>query len=300
MSGTVVLALRIHLWTLPRWFTAPFFGLSAFMGAVLAGSLTLNSWLGIAALLLIMAGANSFNSFLDCAWTGLDKGEPQSRSREKRYTSAQNLAARGEVSLKAIVLNASGWYLAALAILIYLMFRSGWPVLAVGCLGMTITFWYSPGKFNWSHELALFTGVGPVAALVGMLATNQHADWVHGILGGIPFGIVLAFCGLALDEWPDAAADLKKGVKSLVHTMWEYGVSLEWYLTSWLLFLLIYQVLLVTLGIYKPLTGITFLVWPLFISGVVFLKRDFDKATNALILLGLLYAILLAIGQLLG
>ena len=96
------------------------------------------------------------------------------------------------------------------------------------------------------------------------------------------------------------AADLKKGVKSLVHTMWEYGVSLEWYLTSWLLFLLIYQVLLVTLGIYKPLTGITFLVWPLFISGVVFLKRDFDKATNALILLGLLYAILLAIGQLLG
>jgi 1,4-dihydroxy-2-naphthoate octaprenyltransferase len=300
MTGTVSRTLRIHLWTLPRWFAAPFFALSTLMGAVLAGGPTGNSWLGIISLLFIMAGANSFNSFLDYAWTHLDKGTPDTRSREKIYTSAQNLVARGEVSLKAIVVNALTWYALALGVLVYLAFQSGWPVLVPGCLGMLITFWYSKGKFNWTHELALWAGVGPISALVGMLATSPSADWVSGILGGVPFGVVLSFCGLALDEWPDAEADLKKGVKSLIHTMWEYGISLEWYLTAWFSFLLLYQVLLITLRIYKPLTAITFLTWPVFVACVVFLKRDSSKATRALVLLAVLYGGMLTAGQIWG
>jgi 1,4-dihydroxy-2-naphthoate octaprenyltransferase len=300
MAGIVARTLRIHLWTLPRWFAAPFFALSALMGSVLAGGPTGTSWVGMASLLLIMAGANSFNSFLDYAWTSLDKGDPGERSSEKTYTSAQNLVAKGGVSLRSIVVNALSWYVLAFGVLLYLAFQIGWPVLVIGCLGMLVTFWYSRGKLNWTHELALWTGVGPVSALVGMFATNPDASWARGILGGIPFGIVLSFCGLALDEWPDAEADLKKGVKSLIHTMWEVGVSLEWYLTAWLSFLLLYQVLLITLQIYKPLTAITFLTWPAFLACVVFLKRDFPKATRALILLAVLYGVMLTAGQVWG
>jgi 1,4-dihydroxy-2-naphthoate octaprenyltransferase len=300
MPGTAVHILKVHLWTLPRWFTAPFFALSTMMGAVLTGSITLNSWLGVVGLLLIMAGANSFNSFLDYAWTGLDRGEADTRSRAKSYTSAQNLVARGEVSLRAIVVNALGWYLLALAILAYLAFRSSWPVLVVGCFGMLVTFWYSWGKFYWTHELTLAIGVGPISALVGMLATNPEANWVHGILGAIPFSIVFAFCGLALDEWPDAEADLKKGVKGLVHKVWEYGISLEWYLTSWISFLLVYQLLLIILGIYKPLTGLTYLTWPLMIACIIFLKRNIKSATIAMILVGFLYFIILTVTQYFG
>jgi 1,4-dihydroxy-2-naphthoate octaprenyltransferase len=300
MAGTFAHTLKIHLWTLPRWFTAPFFALSAFMGAVLEGSITLNSWLGVAGILLIMAGANSFNSFLDYAWTGLDRGDTGDRSGEKSYTAAQNLVASGTVSLRVVVINALGWYLLALVILVYLAFRSGWPVLLLGCLGMLITFWYSWGKFNWTHELALMMGAGPVSALVGMFATNPEADWAHGILGGIPFGIAISFCGLALDEWADAGSDVKKGVRSLVHKVWEYGVSLEWYLTSWIVFLLLYQVLLIVLGIYKPQTGLTFLTWPLFIACIIFLKRNFRNATNAIILTAFLYFIILTVAQVFG
>jgi 1,4-dihydroxy-2-naphthoate octaprenyltransferase len=300
MRGTAAHILKVHLWTLPRWFTAPFFALSTLMGAALAGSITLDSWLGVVGILLIMAGANSFNSFLDYAWTGLDRGETEDRSGEKIYTAAQNLVARGEVSLKAIVINALGWYLLALAILVYLAFQRGLPVLVAGSFGLLITFWYSWGKFNWTHELALAIGVGPISALVGMLATNAEADWVHGILGAIPFSIVFSFCGLALDEWPDAEADLKKGVKSLIHKVWEYGISLEWYLTSWVSFLLVYQLLLIILGIYKPLTGLTFLIWPLMIACIIFLKRNFKSATNAIFLVGFLYFVILIVTQVFG
>jgi 1,4-dihydroxy-2-naphthoate octaprenyltransferase len=293
-------SLTIHLWTLPRWFATPFFGLATLLGAIIAGGPTLNSWLGVLASLLLMAGGHSFNSFLDYAWTGLDKGKLEDRSAEKNYTGGQSLIARGEVSLKAVVINALTWYFLGLLVLLYLAWQVGWVILLIGFLGMLITFWYSRAKFNWTHELALGTGIGPLPALIGMYATVPNPSWLQGVLAGIPVGIVIAFAGLALDEWPDAEANLKKGVKSLAYKVWEYGVSLQWYLSTWLSFLFVYQILLITLGIYQPLTAISFLTFPLFVASMIFLKPQFSRATTALILTAALYFILLTIGQILG
>jgi 1,4-dihydroxy-2-naphthoate octaprenyltransferase len=290
-------SFKVHLWTLPRWFASPFFGLSTIMGALLAGGMSLNSWLGVIGSLFLMAGGHSFNSFLDYAWTGLDKGKLEDRSAEKFYTGGQSLLARGELSLRMVVVNAVTWYFLGLLVLIYLALQTGWMILIIGFLGMLITFWYSKAKFNWTHELALAVGVGPLPVLIGMFATIPNPHWIQGILAGIPFGIVLSFAGLAVDEWPDAEANLKKGVKSLAYKVWEYGVSLEWYLSSWLSLLFMYQVLLITVGIYKPLTGISFLAAPLFIACMVFLKNNFSKAANVLILVAVLYFILLVTGQ---
>jgi 1,4-dihydroxy-2-naphthoate octaprenyltransferase len=212
MSGTMAktAAIRLHLWTLPRWFATPFFGSSIILGALLAGGMTLNSWLGVLAGLFLMAGGHSFNSFLDYAWTGLDKGNLEERSAEKAYTSAQSLIANGLVSLKEIVINALIWYFLAMILLVFLFFKVGWPVLLIGIAGMLVTFWYSKAKFNWTHELALGVGVGPLPSLLGMSATSNNPNWIYGILAGVPAALILAFAGLAVDEWPDAEANLKK------------------------------------------------------------------------------------------
>jgi 1,4-dihydroxy-2-naphthoate octaprenyltransferase len=292
--------LKLHLWTLPRWFAAPFFGIAAILGALLAGGLTLNSWLGVIASLFIMAGGHSFNSLLDYSWTGLDKGRLKDRSAEKDYTGGQSLLATNLLSSKAVLINALSWYLAGSILIVYLARQNGWPIILIGLLGMLITFWYSRAKFNWTHELALATGIGPLPALMGMFATNPNPLWPQGILASLPVGILISFAGLALDEWPDAEANLKKGVKSIAYKVWEFGVSIEWYISSWLLFNFVFQILLITLKIYKPLTGITFITWPLFLAGLVFLKKDFNKATNAIILVAVLYFILLVIGQIFG
>ena len=204
------------------------------------------------------------------------------------------------MDLKAVTINAVSWYLAALVVIIYLAFQTGWPVVLIGFLGMLVTFWYSKAKFNWTHELALGIGVGPLPALMGMYATSPDPPWIQGILAAIPFSLVLSFAGLALDEWPDAEANLKKGVKSIAYKVWEYGLSLEWYLTSWIVFLFIYQILLMNLKIYKPLTGITFITWPLFIAGFVLLKKNFQKSTNFIIAVAVFYFILLIAGQIFG
>jgi 1,4-dihydroxy-2-naphthoate octaprenyltransferase len=292
--------IKLHLWTLPRWFAAPFFASSAILGALMVGGMTLNSWLGVIAALMIMAGGHSFNSFLDYAWTGLDRGEPGDRSAEKDYTGAQSLLAKGIISLKEIVINALVWYLLSLVLLVYLAIQVSWPILLIGFLGMLVTFWYSKAKFNWTHELALGIGVGPLPALAGMLANSSNPNWINGILVGVPSAIIIAFAGLALDEWPDAEANLKKGVKSLAYKVYQNGFSLELYILSWMLFLFLFQILLIVTGIFKPLTGTSFIVFPLVLASLVFLKKDFNKSAFYIIIFAAVYLILLIVGQIYG
>ena len=92
------------------------------------GGMTLNSWLGVAATLLIMAGGHSFNSLLDYSWTGLDKGKTEDRSAEKGYTGAQSLLARGIVTPAEVFINAVGWYVLSLIPLLYLAIKVGWVI----------------------------------------------------------------------------------------------------------------------------------------------------------------------------
>lgn len=293
--------LKAHLWTLPRWFAAPFFGCSLLIGAVLAGGLCANAWIAFIAGLLIMAGGHSFNSFLDYEWTGLDKpDEAGMRSIEKGYTTGQSVIATGLLSSKEVAVNAIGWYVLALIPIIYLAISVTWVLLPLAVAGMLITFWYAWGKFNWTHETALAIGVGPVAILIGMFSVNPNPPWVTGLMVSVPTAIILCYLGLAFDEWPDAEANLKKGVKSLAYKVWEYGISLEWYIMSWFLFVLLYQVFLINIGILAPMTAISFFVFPGVIACLVFLKANFKKVGRLLVLVAALYPILFLCGQIVG
>ncbi|MBA7659465.1 hypothetical protein ES703_67446 [subsurface metagenome] len=292
--------LKAHLFTLPRWFAAPFFGCSLLIGAVLAGGLNGNAWIALVGGLLIMAGGHSFNSFLDYSWTGLDKGEVGDRSAEKDYTGGQSIIALGIVSEKEVLFNALGWYVLALVPVIFLTITASWVVLPLAIAGMLVTFLYSWGKFHWIHETALALGVGPVAVLMGMFSVNPSPPWGIGLLVSVPPAVILCYLGLAFDEWPDAEANLKKGVKSIAYKVWEYGISLEWYLMSWFLFVLVYQVFLITIDVLHPLTGIAFLTFPLLISLLVLLKHNFRKVGGFLVLTVALYIILLVVGQAIG
>jgi len=296
----LVLKLKAHLWTLPRWFATPFFGGVLLLGAVLAGGINANAWIGLAAGLLVMAGGHSFNSFLDYSWTGLDKGEIENRSAEKDYCGGQNIIEAGIVTPREVLLNAVGWYVLSAVPIIYLAVKVGWPILPVWIISMSITGWYSKAKFNWTHELALFMGAGPLAALIGMFSVTPVPDWWVGIVASAPSGIILSFLGLALDEYPDAEANLKKGVRSIAYKVWEYDIDLMFYLLTWVVFVYLMQLFLIVTGILEPLTWLTFILVPFFISAMVFLKRDFRKAAGMLVLIGALYPILMLIGQIFG
>ncbi len=291
--------IKAHLFTLPRWFAAPFFGCSLLMGAVLAGGLGANAWIALVGGLLIMAGGHSWNSFLD--WkSGLDQGEVGERSAEKDYTGGQNIIELGIVSVREVALNATGWYVLALAPLIYLAINVSWVILPLAIVGMLITFWYAAGKFNWTHETALAVGVGPIAVLLGMFSVNPSPPWITGLVVSVPIAVILSYLGLAFDEWEDAEANLKKGVKSLAYKVWQYGISLEWYIMSWFLFVFVYQVFLIATGILSPMTALTFLTFPGLIACLVMLKANFREVGGYLVIVAALYPVLLLVGQLIG
>jgi 1,4-dihydroxy-2-naphthoate octaprenyltransferase len=300
--------LKAHLWTLPRWFAAPFFGSTLLLGAVLAGGISFNSWLALVAGLLIMAGGHSFNSYLDYAWTGIDKGEVEDRSAEKAYTGGQNLLANGTVSLKEVLANALFWYLLSLAPVIYLGIKVGFGVLVLALSAMLITFWYSWGKFNWTHELSLGVGVGPVSVLLGMFGTISHPNIAAGLLAGVPVAIILCFAGLALDEWPDAEANLKKGVKSIAYYVWYASISLESFLGIWFAFMYLFQFFLIYLGILASQTMWTFVLVPAFMALLVMLRSKdlkekgkdeaFKRTAGVFVMVAALYPIILLVGQL--
>jgi 1,4-dihydroxy-2-naphthoate octaprenyltransferase len=296
----VGMKLKIHLWTLPRWFAAPIFGSSAVLGGLLAGGMSFNSWLGVIGTLLIMAGGHSFNSFLDYSWTGLDKGKTEDRSAEKDYSGGQSVIAAGLVSPREVAINALAWYALALIPLIYLAVKVDWFIIVLGLLGMLGTFAYAKSKFNWTHEFVLGSVAGPIPVLAGMFATNASPPWVTGLVVGIPSFILISFFGLALDEWPDAEANLKKGVKSISYKVWEYGISLEWYLSVWILFVFLYQVFLISIGILDKVSAISFFTFPFLMSFIVLLKQNFRKWAGWVVITGVLFPVLMVLGHYLG
>ena len=292
--------IKAHIFTLPRWFASPFFGGGVLLGAVLAGGIDANAWMGLTASLLVMAGGHSFNSFLDYSWTGLDKGEIENRSAEKDYCGGQNIIEAGIVTPREVLLNAVGWYILSAAPIIYLAVKVSWLILPVWVLSMLVTFWYSKAKFNWTHELALFVGAGPLAALIGMYSVTPAPEWWIGIAASAPSGLILSFVGLPLDEFPDAEANLKKGVKSVAYKVWEYGVDLGFYLLAWIMFVYLLQLFLIAAGILAPLTWLTFVLVPLFMAAIVFLKKSFRKTAGILVIIGACYPLLMLIGQVFG
>ena len=294
--------LKIHLFTLPRWFAAPFFSSAVILGSLLAGGslASIHMWIAVIAGLLLMAGGHSFNSYLDYAWTELDKGEVEQRSAEKSYTGGQNLLASGLCTTREVLYNACGWYIVSLIPILYLSIHISWWVLVIGVAGMLVTFWYSKAKFNYTHELALGVGVGPIPVLLGMFSVCGDPPWVTGLIASVPIAIILSFAGLALDEYPDAEANLKKGVKSIAYKVWEYNVDLSSYLAWWICALYVYQVFLISVGILSPLTGLTFFLVPMFFALGVMLKGNFEKFAPVYVIVGAMYPVLLVVGQALG
>ena len=295
--------LFCHLFVLPRWFAIPFFSASLLTGVILAGGslASFTTWLAFLIGILLMAAGHSANSYLDYAWTGLDKGTEEERSAEKKYTGGQNLLAKGLVSLREVWINSLSWYIIAVGLSIYLATKTSWtvvPLVVIG--GLVVPIWYSFGKFNFTHELSLGIGVGPLSVLLGMFGVNPHPNWLIGILISAPFAIILSFAGLALDEYPDFEANLKKGVKSLAYRVHKTNVGLFSYMMVWILFMYMYQFLTIYMGWLKPMTALSFITFPFILGSIMLCHENFEKYAPMVVIWAALYPILIFVGQVMG
>jgi len=292
--------LLAHIVVLPRFFAAPFFGCAMLIGVILAGgSIAASSTLlAFICCMFLMAASHSANTLLDYSWTGLDKGEQ--RSVTKSYTGGCGVIAEGILTEKEVMVNSIGWFVLAL-IPGLLLVSTVTPYLIIPILlAPAVAVWYSWSKFNYTHELALASGV-VVAVLLGAMSTGT-GNYLKPMLVAIPISMIFSFGGLALDEWPDAKANLKKGVKSIAYKVYDYKIDLGTYLMIWFAYAYIFQTLLISIGILKSQTAITFVLVPVLIGCCVFLKSkvEFAKVAKAIVIAAACYPLLLLIGEVVG
>lgn len=306
--------IKTHLFTLPRWFALAFFGPSALIGSLLAGGTLaeLNTWLGFIAVAFLMAAGHSQNTFWD--WqVGLDKGEE--RSVEKGYTGGCGVIAERLSSLKGVVFNFIGWTVAGLIVAAILYLRVTPYIFIPLVLGLGVPYFYTRGKFSWYQETSLAIGV-VLAAVAGMFAVNASPEWWQGIIVSLPMAVLLTYLGLALDEYPDAYANLKKGTKSLAYRVWESKFDLATYIIAWLIIIYSFQVFLVAIGLLVPLTMISLFIFPFIMAGLVFLKphadalrdnptdstalKGFTATAKLVVVIAMVYPVLIVVGQAIG
>jgi 1,4-dihydroxy-2-naphthoate octaprenyltransferase len=94
---------------------------------------------------------------------------------------------------------------------VYFAFSFGWPILAMGLLGLLIIFLYTP-LFNHSPFLCLVSpglGFGTLMVLGTYYVLAGSFSWAALLASFIPFFLVSNL--LLLNQFPDAEADLSVG-----------------------------------------------------------------------------------------
>lgn len=280
-----------------------FFALPACVCAVLLGIALGGNWSWLSAMVILgavfqMAYAHSFNTLLDYSWTGLDKGTEEERSKGKVYTKGQQPIAAGLMSPKQVLINGLV-YLAISAVFIGIVAWNVSPVIwAIWGVTTLCTFWYSWGKLHWNCELALGTGFGPLAVMLGM-ASQPDPEFLVAFLAGIPFLIVWGYGAETIDQWTDAEPNWPRGLRNLGALLWKNNASISMFVVWVVCATFLSQLFLVVGGILAPLTALSLISFIPFSFCLLYLERDPKKG----ILWGLgaiyFYMLMLVVGEIL-
>lgn len=281
-----------------------FFALPACVCAVLLGIALGGHWSWLSAMVILgaifqMAYAHSFNTLLDYSWTGFDKGTEEERSRGKVYTKAQQPIAAGILTPKQVLANGLV-YLAISAIFIGIVAWKVSPIIwAVWGVTALVTFWYSWGKLHWNCELALGTGFGSLAVMLGM-ASQPDPDFLKAFLAGIPFLILWGYGAETVDQWTDAEPNWPRGLRNFGALVWKNNVSISMFFAWLLAITFLSQLFLIAGGVLHPLTALSLISFIPFSFCLLYLEKNLKRG----VLWGLggifLYMILLLIGQIVG
>ena len=290
--------VKVHF-ELGRFFALPACVCAVLLGIALGGHWSWLSAMVVFGAIFMMGYSHSFNTLLDWSWTKFDQGTEAERSKEKVYTKGQNVIERELITTKGVLVNGLV-YLAISAIFIGIVAWQVsliiWVIWAVTAL---CTFWYSWGKRNWNCELALGTGFGPLAVMLGM-ASQPNPDFLVAFLAGIPFLILWGYGAETIDQWTDAEPNWPRGLRNFGALVWRNNISISMFLAWLLAITFLSQLFLIAGGILAPLTALSLVSFIPFSFCLLYLEKNLKVG----VLWGLgaifLHMILLTVGQIVG
>lgn len=290
--------IKTHI-GLGRFFALPCAVCSVLLGVALGGHWSWVSAMVALAAVFEMAYSHSFNTLLDWAWTGFDKGTEEERSKPKVYTHGQQAIATGTMSVRGVLLNGLVYLAISAVFTAVVVYQTGWQILVFWVLGALVTFWYSWAKKYWHPELALGVGFAVIGTMMGM-ATQPNPDYLLAGLASIPCFIMFSVVCEGLDQWIDAEVNWPRGGRSLGMLVWKMGGSIVTYAVWWIAIAYIAQLFLVQAGILKPMTALSLVAT----VPLAFAIAMIEKLPNKAIVVGLggvfIFQILIVVGQVIG
>lgn len=164
--------------------------------------------LTLIASLLVQVGANFTDEFADHGATA---------SRDK-YPAPHKVIARGLLTARAVKGGAVAVFGMATAIGIYLVVRSGWPLLVLCLVSLAVAYLYSAGPLPLGDlalgEPLVFVVMGPLMVL-GTVFVQTHAWDALALWHSLPVGALVTAI-LVANNLRDAEEDRANGRRTVV------------------------------------------------------------------------------------
>ena len=242
---------------------------------------------------LVQIGANFTDEYADHGST----------ASAHKYLAPHKVIARGLLTHRAVRLGALIVFGAATSIGLWLVWRTGWPLLVVCLVCLAVAYAYSAGPFPLGDyalgEVLVFAVMGPLMVGATYYVQTLHLTW-EVIWVSLPVGALVAAI-LVANNLRDEAEDRRNGRRTLV-TVFGAGALRAAYLGLLLLACATPAALMLT-GRWGAWLALPWLTLPLLVRVVhwIVTGRDRDtlhralKGTSAL---HLLFGLALAVGLL--
>jgi 1,4-dihydroxy-2-naphthoate polyprenyltransferase len=188
-------------------------GLGGVVAARANGFHTLWFVLALVAAMAVHLGLNMANDLFDDA-----SGADAANLTPTPFSGGSRVLQYGLVHRRSMVLGCAALYTVAVGIGLYLAAERGWPLLAIGAVGIALSFAYSTPPLRLVHrglgEPVTALGFGPVMTIGTYFACTGHWSW-QPILASIPVALLIALV-LYVNQVPDRAGDGAVGKNTLI------------------------------------------------------------------------------------
>ncbi len=171
--------------------------------------------LALAAMIILHAAANMVSDVFDFR-RGLDRD----------VTPVSGAVVRGWLTTSQVARGGAALFLAGALIGLYLVLKTGWPLLVIGAIGLPIGIFYPFLKYRAFGDLAVFLNFGILGSLGAWTVQTGHLSWIPAVWA-VPMAM-LVIAILHANNWRDAISDTEKRVTTIASLLGDSG-SLLYY-----------------------------------------------------------------------
>jgi len=169
----------------------------------------------LAAMIILHAAANMISDVFDFR-----------RGLDREVTPVSGAIVRGWLTASQVTAGGAALFFAGSLIGLFLVLRTGWPLLVIGAIGLPIGIFYPFLKYRAFGDLAVFLNFGILGSLGAWTVQTGRLSWIP-VIWTIPMAMLVSAI-LHANNWRDAMTDAERRVTTVASVLGDTG-SLRYY-----------------------------------------------------------------------